>query len=116
MQFPIYYPVHTFLYGDCFQDAIKNFVKLNYAMGLNSIIASDNQRRWEINLRRSKYDTRNRVGFDLYPWTGSYKHPVMPINNFRFWNPYSEIVYNGIPYNLGLPYLPLGVVEVELDE
>lgn len=116
MQFPIYYPVQTFLYGTCFDDAIKNFVKLNYAVGLNSIIASDNERRWKINLKKYRSDIRNRVGFDVYPYTsGSLPASLMPINTFRYWNPYSEILYNGIPYNIGLPYMPLGIVEYEMD-
>ena len=99
------YPVNTVIYGPCFEDAIKYFVKLNYAMGIREIIANDAQRRYRINLRQYRADTRNRVGFDVYRYTGVPPPPIYPVNNFRFWNPTAQILYNGIPHTIGIPYL-----------
>lgn len=105
MQYQVYYPINTYIYGPCFEDAIKSFVKLNYNIGLNSIIASDAEKRYNIQLKQYKADTRNRVSFDIYPWNGTYPSSLMNTSRFRFWNPNSSILYNGIPYNIGTPYL-----------
>jgi len=105
MQYQLLYPISVPLYGTCFEDAIQNFVRLNYNIGLNQLIASENEKRYEIQLKQYQADTRNRVGFDVYAFTGSLPTPMSVYDNYRFWNPTSSFIYNGIPYSLGSPYV-----------
>lgn len=112
MAFQLLYPCNTFIYGTCFEDAIKNFVKLNYHMNLTSLIAADQEQRYQINLRQYQADTRNRVGFDVIPYNGVLGFNTSPLANYRFWNPTASFTYNGIPCNMGVPYFvsPYGII------
>ena len=112
MAFQLLYPCNTFIYGTCFEDAIKNFVKLNYHMNLTSLIAADQEQRYQINLRQYQADTRNRIGFDVTPYNGMLGFNTLPLGNFRFWNPSASIIYNGVPCNIGVPYFvsPYGII------
>jgi hypothetical protein len=112
MDFKIVFPINAPIYGDNFKEAVKNFVKLNYNMGLNSLILADNDKRYKINMRYYTADTRNRVGFDVYPLSSNLFNTFPPIlsnistnvSDYNFWNPYAPQALMGIPYNLGIPY------------
>lgn len=106
MEFKIIYPINAPIYGNSFQDGVKNFVKLNHNMGLSSLILADQEKRYKINLRYYKEDTRNRVGFDVFPIKTLPIGLNLPqnINNFRFWNPTASNNLFGLPYTVGVPF------------
>lgn len=112
MNVKIVYPINAPLYGDNFKDAVKNFVKLNYNMGLASMLVADQDKRFQVNLRYYTEDIRNRVGFDVVPVDNSVVRLNMPImvstniNDYTFWNPYGHNNMMGIPFVQGLPFFP----------
>ena len=57
------FPINTVIYGDSYQNAVKNFVKLNYNLKLQELFLADQEKRYKINMKYSRADTRNRVGF-----------------------------------------------------
>tara|TARA_B110000977_G_C11072411_1_gene489964 strand:+ start:2470 stop:2670 length:201 start_codon:yes stop_codon:yes gene_type:complete len=60
--------------GDSYKDAIKNFIKLNYAMNLNKIIIHDRHQDAYHQAKFNYYqkDNKNKVGIDIYPMPGFY--------------------------------------------
>lgn len=60
--------------GDSYKDAIKNFIKINYAMNLNKIIIQDrynNYHQAKFNYYKNEQN-KNKVGIDIYPMPGLY--------------------------------------------
>ena len=107
--YQLLYPVNTVIYGDCYKNAIKNFVKLNYNLKLQEMFLADQENRYKINMKYSRADTRNRVGFDVFQVPNNFSIPVVNNNlsssDLRFRNPYSGIMLNGLPYSVGLPII-----------
>jgi len=112
MNVKIVYPINAPLYGDNFQEAVKNFVKLNYNMGLANLLVSDQDKRFQVNLRYYTEDIRNRVGFDVIPVSNNVVKLNIPlmvstnINDYTFYNPYAPNNAMGIPYVRGHPFFP----------
>ena len=107
--FQVLYPINTVIYGDSYGDAIKNFVKLNYNLQLREIFLADQEQRYKINMKYSKTDTRNRVGFDVFQVPNNFSIPVvqnnLSLSDLRFWNPNSTLYYNSLPYVYGVPII-----------
>ena len=73
MLFNIVSPVIMEMDGDNYKDAVKNFIKLNYALNLQKIIYHDQFN----NYHHAKFDyyqrnNKRRVGIDIYPVPGLY--------------------------------------------
>ena len=61
--------------GDSYKDAIKNFIKLNYAMNLHKIIVQDRYNNTYHQAKINYYkdeQKKNKVGIDIYPMPGFY--------------------------------------------
>jgi hypothetical protein len=107
--YQLLFPVNTVIYGDCYQNAVKNFVKLNYNLRLQELFLADQEKRYKINMKYSRNDIRNRVGFDVYQVPNNFSIPVvnngLSLSDLRFWNPYSSMSLYGLPYSLGMPII-----------
>jgi len=107
--YQVLYPVNTIIYGDCFQNAVKNFVKLNANLQLQELFLADQEARYKVNMKYSRADIRNRVGFDVFQVPNNFSIPVvnnnLSLTDLRFWNPYGGLYYNGLPYSMGVPII-----------
>ena len=72
MLFNIVHPIVMEIDGDDYKDAVKNFIKLNYAMNLHKIIFQDQQNHYHAKFDYYKRDNKKRVGIDIYPVPGLY--------------------------------------------
>ena len=73
MLFNIVSPIVMEINGDDYKDAVKSFVKMNYAMNLHRIIFHyqyNHYRRADFNYY--KQDRKKKVGIDIYPVPGIY--------------------------------------------
>lgn len=71
--FTIVSPVVMEIDGDSYKDAIKNFVKLNYALNLQRVIIQDRYNNYrEANIKYYKENDKKKVGIDIYPVPGIY--------------------------------------------
>tara|TARA_B110000908_G_scaffold71121_1_gene85809 strand:- start:7236 stop:7463 length:228 start_codon:yes stop_codon:yes gene_type:complete len=73
MLFNIVSPIVMEIDGNDYKDAVKNFIKLNYALNLQRIIFHDQSRHY----RRADFNYYNqyrkkKVGIDIYPVPGIY--------------------------------------------
>jgi len=68
-------PVVMAIDGNTFKDAVKRFVKLNYALNLSNIIITDQSRHMRANFNYFRQDGRRRVGINMYPIV----YPFIPL-------------------------------------
>jgi hypothetical protein len=66
--------------GDSFKEAIKNFVKINYNVAINSMILQDQMNHYEARLRYFKENQKDKVGITVYPYN-SLLNPTQIINS-----------------------------------
>jgi hypothetical protein len=65
-----YQVLSPFSYGidaSCFNEAIKNVIKLNKEININELIITDRVRNMKATMRYYKHDGRNKVGINVYP-------------------------------------------------
>ena len=103
------FPVNAVISGESFDQAIKNFIKLNNNLKLQEIFLADQENRYKINMKYHRADIRNRVGFDVFQVPNNFEIPIvknnLSLSDLRFWNPNANIFYNNLPYSLGLPII-----------
>lgn len=78
----IYQILQPFAYtidANSFHEAIKNFVKINKAISINSMIITDQQKHMKANMNYYKHDGRNKVGINMFP-ISPYGLPVVSMN------------------------------------
>ena len=73
MLFNIVSPIVMEIDGNDYKDAVKNFIKLNYAMNLHRIIFHDQQNYYrQANFNYYQKNNKKKVGIDIYPAPGLY--------------------------------------------
>lgn len=73
MLFNIVSPIMMEIDGDDYKDAVKNFVKLNYALNLHRIIYHDQFNNYHhAKFNYYQKDNKKKVGIDIYPVPGLY--------------------------------------------
>lgn len=65
--FNVVYPYAMTINADSFKDAIKQYVKLNYDMNIQSLIITDQMRYMKANLNYYKNSGKNKVAISMYP-------------------------------------------------
>jgi hypothetical protein len=53
------FPINTVIYGDCYQNAVKNFVKLNYNLKLQELFLADQEKRFVMIQKNQRDQERN---------------------------------------------------------
>lgn len=75
MRYQLLAPVVSYIDGDSLAEAIKMYVKQNYAQQINNLIVEDNIKRYNAAVRYYKENTKNKislkisedVGYTMYP-------------------------------------------------
>jgi len=107
MLFQIIQPFVTDIYGDSLKEAIKNYVKFNNNLNITNLIIKDQTNHYETRLRYYRENNKNKVGFDVYPYTNvSYPTfvPISPIGPVI--TPLAPIVTSNAPVTFA-PSLPI---------
>ena len=87
----IYYivdPIKTTTNGDSFKDAVKNFIKINHQLNINSLILTDRARYMKANFNFYKEYNKNKVSISLHPTIWEEENGI-PIENW----PQSPMIY-----------------------
>ena len=79
MLFQIVQPFAVDIYGDSFKEAIKNYVKLNYAANITNMIIKDQANHYQTRVRYYKENNKNKVGIDVYPYTNMSYPIIQPL-------------------------------------
>jgi hypothetical protein len=80
----IYYivdPVKTTTNGVSFKDAVKNFIKINHQLNINSLILTDRARYMKANFNFYKQYNKNKVSISLQPTIWDEENGI-PIENW----------------------------------
>lgn len=64
-------PMTAVIEGDSYKEAIKNFVKINYALNIQNMIIKDRLNHYKANINYYKEDERNKIGITIYPYDGT---------------------------------------------
>ena len=86
----IYYivdPIKTTTNGVSFKDAVKNFIKINHQLNINSLILTDRARYMKANFNFYKQYNKNKVSISLQPTV--WEENGIPIENW----PRSPMIY-----------------------
>jgi len=75
MIYQVLSPFATVIEGDTYKEAIKNFVKLNYNMAIQSMIIQDQMNHYQAKMKYYKENNKNKIGITVYPYTN------LPINS-----------------------------------
>ena len=86
MSFQILYPSFYTIKAGSFEEAIKNYVKLNYEAQIANLIITDQNRYIQANLKYYKDNNKNKLGFSLQPI--SYPIAMGMIQNGKIARPY----------------------------
>ena len=85
MSFQIISPIRTTIYGDSFNEAIKNFAKLNSDLSLtNLILQNENEKEiyYKANIRYYKENDKRKIGISVYQtYPDAYPKPLMKENS-----------------------------------
>lgn len=122
MFFQIVHPFYNVIEGDSFKQAIKNYVKFNDNLRINNLIVRDMQNnRHNVNIRRYFENNKNKVGIDVYPYTGidRSQNVFLPSNSVvqpvKFVSPVSPLLVlsnsdsdNDSPVNINLSPMVTG--------
>ena len=87
----IYYivdPIKTTTNGVSFKDAVKNFIKINHQLNINSLILTDRARYMKANFNFYKKYNKNKVSISLHPTIWEEENGI-PIENW----PRSPMIY-----------------------
>jgi hypothetical protein len=76
MLFQIVHPIVADIYGDSFKEAVKNYIKFNYNLNITNMIIKDQFNHYETRLRYYQENNKNKVGFDVYPYT-NVSYPII---------------------------------------
>ena len=68
--YQIVYPFQQDIYGSSFKEAVKNYVKTSHDINIRNMIIKDQVDHYETILRYYKENDKNKVGIDVYPYTG----------------------------------------------
>ena len=84
MIYQVISPMTAVIEGDSYKEAIKNFVKINYALNIQNMIIKDRLNHYKANINYYKENERNKIGITIYPYDGSL--PIFketPVGNQR---------------------------------
>jgi hypothetical protein len=104
MHYQILAPVISKIEGDSLAEAIKMFVKVNYANQFRKLVIADQMNKYNANIEYYKSNNKKKIGISISKDTG---YTVYPSNNFL--QPIykendngttSEIVGMGMPLSL----------------
>jgi len=87
----IYYivdPIKTTTNGVSFKDAVKNFIKINHQLNINSLILTDRARYMKANFNFYKQYNKNKVSISLQPTIWEEENGI-PIENW----PLGSMIY-----------------------
>jgi len=70
MEFVIVKPYYNVIYGDSFKEAVKNYAKMNYNIGINNLIIKDQAKYYDTKIKYYKQLNKNKIGIDVYPYNG----------------------------------------------
>ena len=104
MLFQIIQPYVTDIYGDSLKEAIKNYVKFNHNLNVTNLIIKDQANHYETRLRYYTENNKNKVGFDVYPYTNVNYPLISPIGPVI--TPAGPIINSNIPVTF-VPSNPL---------
>jgi len=65
MIFQILSPVVTSIQGDSLKEAIKNFVKVNYAYQFRNFVLADQVNKYNANINYYKENNKNKIGINI---------------------------------------------------
>lgn len=65
--FQVVHPIALTVKADSFKEAVKNFIKVRYAMNLQNIILHDHNRYVQATFNYYKQQNKKKVGIDMFP-------------------------------------------------
>jgi len=69
MIYQVMSPVVAVIDGDTYKEAIKNYIKMNYALTINSMIFKDQQNHYQARIKYYNENNKNKIGISVYPYT-----------------------------------------------
>jgi hypothetical protein len=104
MLYQIVQPFVTDIYGDSLKEAIKNYVKFNNNLNITNLIIKDQASHYETRLRYYTENNKNKVGFDVYPYTNVTYPVITPVGPII--TSAGPIINSNIPVTI-VPSLPI---------
>jgi hypothetical protein len=84
MIYQVISPMSAVIEGDSYKEAIKNFIKINYALNIRNMIVKDRLNHYQANINYYKENEKNKIGITIYPYDGTL--PIFketPVGNQR---------------------------------
>jgi hypothetical protein len=94
MRFQLLAPIVSYIDGDNLKEAIKIYVKQNYAQQINNLIVADNIKRYNAAVRYYKENAKNKIGLRITEDVG---YSMYPSNSFI------KPLYKSSEYDNGAP-------------
>ncbi len=69
MIYQVLSPFVTAIEGDSYKEAIKNFVKINYNMAIQSMIIQDQMNHYQAKMKYYKENNKDKIGITVYPYS-----------------------------------------------
>jgi hypothetical protein len=79
MRFQLLSPVVSYINGDTLADALKTYVKINYAQQIRNLIVSDQINKYNADVKYYRENNKNKIGIKITPDVG---YTIYPSNNF----------------------------------
>lgn len=94
MIYQIVFPIHTTVSADSYNNAIKNFIKLNHDLKIDRIIIKDHMNYYNANINYYLNNGHHKLGINMFPLPYNFSVPPLP-------NIDSSLIK--IPYSIRIP-------------
>lgn len=107
-------PFATTIYGDSFNEAIKNYIKLNRQLNITEMIVKDQMNHYQAKMNYYKENSRNKVGINILPvsydFVNNLLFPNRPIVDFSNDTTYVPSQYVESPMMFPLSPIPMSPI------
>ena len=107
-------PFASTIYGDSFNEAIKNYIKLNRQLNITEMIVKDQMQHYQAKMNYYKENNRNKVGINILPvsydFVNNILFPNRPIVDFSNDTSYVPSQYVESPMMFPLSPIPMSPI------
>ena len=81
--FQVVFPIVADIGGDSFNEAVKNFIKINHNLNISDMIIKDQSQHMRAQIKYYEQDGRNKVGINMFPIGMNYPLPVVTKDGYK---------------------------------